>query len=56
MTWRDQMLAKVLLILAKLFVDDPQIAEDLKHLGNRISVDGTREREKALAAAGLLGD
>lgn len=54
MTWREQMLARILLILAKIVTDDPQIADDLKHLGNKISVDGTREREKALAAAGLL--
>jgi hypothetical protein len=54
MTWREQMLVRILLIIAAMFADDPQTAESVKRLATTIQVDAPKERAKALAAAGLV--
>jgi hypothetical protein len=53
MTWREQILTRILLIVAKMLTDDPEIAQDVKNLATSIQVDAPREREKAMRAAGL---
>jgi hypothetical protein len=50
MTWREQMLVRILLIVARVFADDPEISAQVKNLATAIQVDGTRERERALPA------
>lgn len=54
MTWREQMLCRILLIIAAMLADDPQVADSVKTLATTLQVDGRKEREKALAAAGLV--
>lgn len=54
MTWREQIVVRILLMVARIFSDDPQLSADIKDLSNSIQIDGTREREKALAAVGLM--
>ena len=38
MTWREKVLVKVLLIVARIFADDPEIALEVKNLSTHISV------------------
>lgn len=56
MTWREQIVVRILLLVARMFSDDPQLSDDIKALSNSVQIDGTREREKALAAVGLVED
>jgi hypothetical protein len=46
MTWREQMLARILLLVAAIFADDPHLAEEVKRLRTTIQVEGPRERER----------
>lgn len=38
MTWREQMIARILLILAEMFADDPALEKELKNLRTTIQV------------------
>lgn len=38
MTWREQLLCRILLIIARMVADDPAIAADLKTLSTHIGV------------------
>ena len=42
MTWREQLVIRILLIIARMAADDPVIREDLKHLHNHIHVHKER--------------
>jgi hypothetical protein len=42
MTWRDQLVARILLIVARMFADDPRVAEDIKNLATHISVNAPK--------------
>ena len=37
MTWREQLLVRILLLIARMVADDPVIADDLKHLSNHVT-------------------
>lgn len=36
-TWRQQIIAYCVLLVARMFADDPQLAQDLKNLSNKIT-------------------
>jgi hypothetical protein len=36
-TWRQQIVAYCVLLVARMFADDPQLAQDLKNLSNKIT-------------------
>lgn len=38
MSWREQMIARILLIVAQMFADDPELAREIKNLRNAIQV------------------
>lgn len=38
MTWQQQLVCRILLIIARMVNQDETIADDLKHLANHISV------------------
>lgn len=38
MTWREQFIARILLIIARMVADDPVLRDDLKNLANHASV------------------
>lgn len=38
MTWREKTLARILLLLARMLADEPELKADLKHLANHIHV------------------
>ena len=37
MTWREEMVAKLLLLVARMLCDDPALAQDIKHAANAIN-------------------
>jgi hypothetical protein len=42
MTFREQIVARILLILARMLADDPVLREELKHLGTHVQVNGSK--------------
>lgn len=38
MTWREQLIARILLLVARMVADDPELADALKHLSNHIGI------------------
>ena len=48
-TWRQQIVAYCVLLVARMFADDPQLAQDLKNLSNKIT---TAEPHKIPTASG----
>lgn len=40
-TWRQQIVAYCVLLIARMFADDPQLVQDLKNLSNRITTQST---------------
>ena len=36
-TWRQQIVAYCVLLIARMFADDPQLVQDLRNLSNRIT-------------------
>ena len=38
LTWREKFVVRILLILARMFVDDPVIAQELKNLTTEVNV------------------
>lgn len=36
-TWRQQVVAYCVLLVARMFADDPQLVQDIKNLSNRIT-------------------
>jgi hypothetical protein len=36
-TWRQQIVVYCLLIVARMFADDPQLVQDIKNLSNKIT-------------------
>ncbi len=37
MTWREQMVCRILLLVARMFADDPALAVEIKHIANTVS-------------------
>ena len=46
MTWREQLVARILLIIARMVATDPVLAAELKHLANHISVDALKAHQE----------
>lgn len=42
MNWRELLIAKILLILARMVADDPAIASELKNLQSHIQVHAAK--------------
>lgn len=45
MTWREMTIAKILLIVAVIVSNDPEVREQIRNLSNHITVHG-REAEE----------
>lgn len=43
MTWREKVVAHILLLLARMLTEDPAIADELKKLSAHISVNAPKE-------------
>lgn len=41
-TWREALIARILLLLAQMFADDETLAGDLKNLSNHITIEGRK--------------
>lgn len=39
MTWREKVVARILLLVAQMLCDDPLLRDAVKHLSNHISVN-----------------
>jgi len=50
-TWRQQIVVYCVLLVARMFADDPQLVQDLKNLSNKIT---TQKPEPVAAAAQSL--
>ena len=46
-TWRQQIVAYCVLLVARMFADDPQLVQDLKNLSNKITTQSTQEVKAA---------
>lgn len=42
MTWREKQVVFILLLIARIFSDDPVIAQEIKNLSNRISIENPK--------------
>lgn len=42
MTWQQQLIAKILLLVARMVCDEPVLREEMKHLSNHISVNAPK--------------
>jgi len=42
-TWRQQIVVYCVLLVARMFADDPQLVQDLKSLSNKITTQSTKE-------------
>lgn len=53
MTWREALIARVLLIIARMVCDDPELRSNLRDLSTHIAVNHDKERPlpDALTAA-----
>jgi len=49
-TWRQQVVAYCVLLVARIFADDPQIKQDLKNLSNKITTESTQPVAPATSA------
>jgi hypothetical protein len=38
MTWREALIVRILLIVARMVADDPVTSDELKHLSSHVSV------------------
>lgn len=45
MTWREKTIARILLILAMLLSEDPQLRRELQGLGNHIAANAPAREE-----------
>lgn len=43
MTWREKLVARILLIVALLVADDPAVRQEIKHLSSHIGVHAPEE-------------
>jgi hypothetical protein len=50
MTWREKLVARILLLVARLVCDDPAIRDEIKHLSNHIGVHAPEPVEEPAAA------
>ena len=41
-TWRQQIVVYCVLLVARMFADDPQLVQDLKNLSNKITTQDTK--------------
>ena len=45
MTWREQLIARILLLIARMVAEDPAVADALRHLGNHIAATAPKRAE-----------
>ena len=46
MTWREQLVVRILVIIARMVSDDPVIREELKHLGTHVQVNAPKPEDE----------
>ena len=49
-TWRQQIVAYCVLLVARMFSDDPALTQDLKNLSNRITTQQPDQQPRAATA------
>lgn len=42
MKWREQIMVKILLLVARIFADDPIIAQEIRNISNHIGVNAPK--------------
>jgi hypothetical protein len=47
MTWREQLVVRILLLIARMVTDDDVVSAELKALSNHVSVEGPKQLERA---------
>jgi hypothetical protein len=47
-TWRQQIVVYCVLLVARIFADDPQLVQDLKNLSNKITTQDTKAAQPSL--------
>lgn len=47
MNWREVLIARILLIVARMVADDPVIAKEIADLSTHISVNGPKNEQVA---------
>ena len=55
MTWRDQIVVRILLLVARLFADDSELKLEIKNLANAIQAQGRELAREAAAAREPVG-
>lgn len=50
MTWREQLIVRILLIVARMVADDSVLDAEIKTLANHVSVEAHRNAPKSEAA------
>lgn len=48
-TWRQQIVAYCVLLVARMFADDAQLVQDLRNLSNRITTQPSEEQAQSVA-------
>jgi hypothetical protein len=43
MTVREQLTARLLLLVARMFADDPELRDDIKHVSNKVTLARTAD-------------
>lgn len=51
MTWREEMVARILLLVARMLCEDAAVAQEIKHLSNRVSTAQYDRRNREEVAA-----
>lgn len=49
MTWKEQLVARILLLIARLVCDDPALSQDLKTLSMHIQVNAPKPELERVA-------
>ena len=52
-TWRQQIVAFCVLLVARMFADDPQLVQDLKNLSNQITHKATEPQGSGATARSI---
>ena len=51
MTWREKTLVHILLLVARIFADDPMIADEIKKLSTHVAVNAPKPKAVESVAA-----
>lgn len=55
MTWRERIVVRILLVVAKIINDDELVATELKNLAVTISVDGAKAEPRTSLVEAAVG-